>query len=566
MQKYCTELTEKLLRSLDSDYHVVDLRGVIEVFTVLEKTTLTKEVLEATRLGKHVNELRRNSKDEALARRAKNLVRKWRDQMLPGVNQQQQQQQHAQVADAAHAPAGLNGQFRNITPASPALKALNSQTPALRGLQPQSPALRGLQPQSPAFKGLQPQSPVFKGFKPQSPALKGLKPNSPAVPLLRNAAVNSRISSPALSLHSDQSRSPVESPIRPPTIAAGLSNHVSSVPKLDQQSGQNHLSEAVPRTHSSNKRLRKEDSFDSADLASNKKLRHNGDSSVNNEVPSLTLKERNPELIEPVNLDTQVHVAKKRGRKKGSKSIKNTPLLEDSVKEKLASISRSTKLKTTQELFEDLQKRGSNVNANFYTSHNVSSIKKEDSNSRKSTAGDKYPLNIKNSFEGTFGKTNCKYEESLSKSPHKQIPTITIDEDTVDSVGPKKSENNFSSNSNTQTFDIPTLPPLDRNTINWDEDNYYVHLNTTPRELTDADIDKYHTECVEGLNGNWQPKLACVKTELDDTKDEITNSIGLKRPSDSKYDNYEFREWHEMLARPSFNGENLHILPYVVID
>ncbi|CAB0028531.1 unnamed protein product, partial [Trichogramma brassicae] len=199
--------------------------------------------------------------------------------MLPGVNQQQQQQQHAQVADAAHAPAGLNGQFRNITPASPALKALNSQTPALRGLQPQSPALRSLQPQSPAFKGLQPQSPVFKGFKPQSPALKGLKPISPAVPLLRNAAVNSRISSPALSLHSDQSRSPVESPIKPPTIVAGLSNHVSSVPKLDQQSGQNHLSEAVPRTHSSNKRLRKEDSFDSADLASNKKLRHNGDSS-----------------------------------------------------------------------------------------------------------------------------------------------------------------------------------------------------------------------------------------------------------------------------------------------
>lgn len=45
---------------------------------------------QTTRLGKHVNELRRNTKNESLAKRAKELVKKWRSMVLPDSNGQLQ--------------------------------------------------------------------------------------------------------------------------------------------------------------------------------------------------------------------------------------------------------------------------------------------------------------------------------------------------------------------------------------------------------------------------------------------------------------------------------------------
>merc|ERR1719402_1226027 len=51
---------------------------VVAVIGELENFHITKEALEATRLGKHINELRRKSQDRLLASRAKSLVKKWR--------------------------------------------------------------------------------------------------------------------------------------------------------------------------------------------------------------------------------------------------------------------------------------------------------------------------------------------------------------------------------------------------------------------------------------------------------------------------------------------------------
>lgn len=48
-------------------------------------------IFQTTRLGKHVNELRRNTKNESLAKRAKELVKKWRSMVLPDTNGQPQE-------------------------------------------------------------------------------------------------------------------------------------------------------------------------------------------------------------------------------------------------------------------------------------------------------------------------------------------------------------------------------------------------------------------------------------------------------------------------------------------
>lgn len=59
------------------------MADVLQVITALEGIQITKEQLESTRLGKHINHLRRMTKNESLARRAKNLLKKWREMVLP---------------------------------------------------------------------------------------------------------------------------------------------------------------------------------------------------------------------------------------------------------------------------------------------------------------------------------------------------------------------------------------------------------------------------------------------------------------------------------------------------
>ncbi|RVE48349.1 hypothetical protein evm_007009 [Chilo suppressalis] len=85
MSNNAHELSNRLLNALDNNYNVVDMHAVNEIISILEKINITKELLETTRLGKHVNELRRKTSDPTLARRAKVLVKRWRDLVIPSV-------------------------------------------------------------------------------------------------------------------------------------------------------------------------------------------------------------------------------------------------------------------------------------------------------------------------------------------------------------------------------------------------------------------------------------------------------------------------------------------------
>ncbi|XP_017062781.2 mediator of RNA polymerase II transcription subunit 26 [Drosophila eugracilis] len=84
-QNQIQQLTNHLSQALDQNYDVVNMDAVLSVISALEGTTITKEQLEATRLAKYINQLRRRTKNEHLARRAKSLLKKWRE--MVGIQQ-----------------------------------------------------------------------------------------------------------------------------------------------------------------------------------------------------------------------------------------------------------------------------------------------------------------------------------------------------------------------------------------------------------------------------------------------------------------------------------------------
>ncbi|WAR23538.1 MED26-like protein [Mya arenaria] len=130
MQYTAPQLKERLLEGIDNDNNVVDMPRVLEVVHILEKYPITKDILEETRIGKLVNDVRRKTTNKALAKRAKELVKSWQKLLSGGSEGTPVVNGGTQVVngDGLRQTSGLGRQGLN-TPQSPAF-SLSSRSPS----------------------------------------------------------------------------------------------------------------------------------------------------------------------------------------------------------------------------------------------------------------------------------------------------------------------------------------------------------------------------------------------------------------------------------------------------
>ncbi|XP_074640477.1 uncharacterized protein LOC141898468 isoform X2 [Tubulanus polymorphus] len=619
---------ENCNNSTDYESDVVDMVAVLEVVSLLEKYPITKEALETTRLGKYVNELRKKTSNDELAKRAKKLVRNWQKLITSGpepshVNGERLSQ---------NKPAVDSPRTVKINTVSPALSTGRPLTPASRPITPAvssksvTPASR---PVTPAVSG----KPVTPGSGPATPSSKSSI--SPVLNPANGPTFAGSVGNKSLFNKANLKSKPPLSPAVVPSsdVSSRLKNVIEkpqspALSKLNCQG--NGDTQNLSVTNAANKRRRKDESG-AVEILPEKRSKNENEldslfdkakeipnGAITTELHSKTLEGR---LVHSYSSPALSSLNKTSTPKfptggKKSRALTSTPVTPirppDSDVSKTAAASmagslptRTPKVKTTAQLIAELQAKSSssNVSAATVTRIATNQIEKEldELNPSIVPAGAKpRPHRKRQSFcdlappdatHITLRQTKTELVEKFlqtsfapnqNSDPNLPSPlplfkpeTTICDSSAFDADSQSQLDffpNNQSADSKSSS-DFNYAKNADAQSVDSHE-NSVAPVTTAPLSVKRDEVDPYSLLPPVNYDINWDEDdnpSACDAAEpprYSGTDDDVSKMHEDKLPGiNGCYDSAgDWHSWHETLSRNTFNDDILPILPYVIID
>ncbi|KAG7155123.1 mediator of RNA polymerase II transcription subunit 26-like isoform X2 [Homarus americanus] len=552
------------------------MAACLDLISKLERTPITKEVLESTRLGRHINNIRRKTNHQELYRRSKDLVRKWRKEVLAdGVNG---------AAGPGPGPGGTGstgtgarGAGNGHPPTSPSSLPSSGNT---------SPGMSAPTTPSTLVQRTRTASPTLTTAHSSRP----LKPASPA--LLRGRVLSPGLS-PALATVSPAITPPLAIPARPRSRPHSPAvNPSMRQPSRADASSYAPSTENVAKTNTANKRLRKDEEESSSDIPVAKRPRNNvtnGFDEDSRESFSSVISNECTSKITSGGSDTSkmrrianIHaISKRKPNISETPHATNTP---DLLHQKMAALPMSTKaskVKTTSQIVAELAERkgdsklaeratkleeqhvrdfpgpattlgmGRTTDNALVTRNKMDHLQRFLS-SQPGPAFEEFP-SADEDRGSVSSETEARGTTSAPVSPSRgppDLPPPIMTPSNLDLLGVMPHE--------TAEEILARLPPIDTSSIVWDDPEEQVYEQEQGAENQSG---SEHSDSEDEME-----KLVRQSEQVPSEDINTLHTTNLDCQNGNFDTDGKFREWHEVIVKKGYQDDPLIVLPYVITD